>query len=120
MRTIIITLSLVGLLAVAYAAGPDMGNGSKKKCDVAYECYGKCDHGEKGDGLEHRVCFFDCMLKRDNKKVSESFREDVKEVYDWCKEDQRDENAPESKILKCTLKKIKKDACRWYFRDKRD
>ena len=118
MRTII-ALSLLGLLAVAYAAGPNMSDGTEKECDVSFKCYDKCQHGQEGEGLEHRECFFDCLEKRPNYKVSRDFTQDVKEVYKWCKSDQRD-GAPDAKILKCTLKKVKKDACRWYFRQKKD
>ena len=111
----------MGLLAVAYAAGPNMSEGSEKECDVAFKCYEKCDHGDKkGEGEKHRECFFDCLEKRDTDRVSRDFRKDVKEVYKWCKNDQRDKGAREAKILKCTLKKVKKDACRWYFRMKKD
>ena len=116
----VFALALLGLLAVAYAAGPNMSNGSDKECEVAFECYDKCGHGEEGEGLEHRECFFDCLKKRDDDKVSNDFVQDCKDVYSWCKNDQRKDGAPESKILKCTLKKVKKDACRRYFRAQKD
>ena len=117
----IVALSLMGLLAVAYAAGPNMSDGSEKECEVAFKCYDKCGHGDDdGNGLEHRICFFECLGKRDQDTVSRDFRQDVKEVYKWCKNEQRDSDAPDSKVLKCTLKKVKKDACRWYFRSQKD
>ena len=120
MKAAILALSVMGLVAFAYAAGPNMSDGSEKECDVAFKCYDKCDHGDKdGEGLEHRDCFFDCLAKRPRDKVSKDFTQDVKKVYQWCKDDQR-EGASSSKKLKCTLKKVKKDACRWYFRDKKD
>ena len=116
----VFALTLMGLLAVAFAAGPNMSDGSDKECEVSFECYDKCGHGEEGEGLEHRQCFFDCLKKRPNYKVSRDFTQDVKDVYRWCKKDQRDSDASESKLLKCTLKKVKKDACRRYFRSQKD
>ena len=121
MKTGIVALSLMGLVAFACAAGPNMSDGTEKECEVAFQCYDNCGHGVKdGEGEEHRECFFECLGKRDNDTVGDDFRYDVEEVYDWCKNEKRKPDAPESKVLKCTLKKVKKDACRWYFRMKRD
>ena len=114
MRTIIAVTLLMGLLAVAYANGPNMSDGTKKECDVAFKCFDK----ECSD--DDRDCFFDCLTKRDIERVGRDFRKDVKKVYQWCKSNKRDNDAEEGKILKCTQKKVEKDACRWYLRDKKD
>ena len=122
-RNALIVIALMGLVAFAAAqprAGPNLKEGSKKECEVSFKCYDKCDHGdEDGEGEKHRDCFFDCLGKRPNDKVSRAFTDEVKEAFEWCKDSQRD-GARDAKILKCTLKKVKKDACRSYFRDQRD
>ena len=103
---------LMGLLAVAYANGPNMDDGTKKECDVVFKCFAK----ECGDS--DRDCFFDCLTKRDvEMRVGRDFRQGVKKVYEWCKSNKRGNGASGGRILKCTQKKVEKDACRWYLRD---
>ena len=96
-----------------------VSGGTKKECEVAFKCYDKCGPGKEGEGFKHRKCFFDCVGKRSTDKVGNDFRKDVVEVYKWCKNDKRGKDAHESKVLKCALKQVKKDACRPYFRMKK-
>ena len=102
MRTIIAITLLMGLLAVAYANGPNMDDGTKKECDVVFKCF------DKDCGDSDRDCFFDCLTKRDEERVGRDFRKDVKKVYQWCKSKKRGNDASEGKILKCTQKKVEK------------
>ena len=119
MSKIIFALALMGLMAVAYAGDrPSMSDGSKRECQISFNCNKVCD-----DEVGARGCFFRCLKRRfergtDTLKAG-GFLEEVDEVYEWCKENKKDD-AYETKLLKCTLKRIKKDACRWYFREQRD
>ena len=115
----ILTLCLLGLIVLATANGPNMERGTDQECKIALKCYDRCGHGMEGVGEEIRECFFDCLEKRPTSKVSKPFRKDVKEVFEWCKEKKRPDGN-DSKRMKCTIKKVKKDACRRYWRDQRD
>ena len=117
MSKTIIALTLMGLMAVAYAGDrPSMSDGSKRECEHSFNCNDKCD-----DTVGARGCFFRCLKKRFERSPRLDggvFLDEVDEVYSWCKENKKDD-AHETKLLKCTLKRIKKDACRWYFREQR-
>ena len=69
--------------------------------------------GKNDRGTPFRDCFFLCLSVRvpDNND-GKAFVDYVDDLYEWC-EDKRGKKAPESegKVLKCTLKKTKKDAC---------
>ena len=119
MSKIIFALTLMGLMAVAFAGKnddrPDMSDGTKRQCQVAFETYGACER--RGEG---RKCFLDLLNKRFDRLSAKSndrlkagdFLEEVDEVYEWCDDNKGD-------AVQCTLKKIKKDACRWYFREQK-
>ena len=60
-------------------------------------------------------CFFQCLWSKVGfTSDGVSFLQEALQVVDFCLE-KRGENAPEGKIMKCAMKKIKKDACEHYF-----
>ena len=66
-------------------------------------------------GSRFRECYLQCLndeLPSDSD--GEEFVDLLKEVYEWCVE-KRNSKAPEGKIQKCMIKKIKKDGCEDYF-----
>ena len=123
-----IGLLLASAACLVSANGPDFDGSSgvdiQESCEAAATCYYSTacrdyddDKESEGDrGTPFRECFFGCLEKRvpDNDD-GEDFVDYVEDVYEWCEDDKRGEDAPEGKVLKCTMHKIKKDACDEYF-----
>jgi len=95
----------------------------EESCEAAATCYYSTacrDYDEDKEGKDDRgspfrQCFFRCLESRvPSNSDGEDFVEYVEEVYEWC-EDKRGKKAPEGKVLKCTLKRIKKESCDEYF-----
>jgi len=122
-----IALLLGSAACMVSANGPDFDASSgvdiEESCEAAATCYYSTacrnfddDKESEGDrGTPFRECFFDCLEDRvPNNDDGEEFVDYIQDVYEWC-EEKRGKDAPEGKVLKCTLKKIKKDACDEYF-----
>jgi len=123
-----IALLLVGAAFMVSADGPNWDPSSsgvdiEESCEAAATCYystacrdyDEDKEGKSDRGTPFRDCFFDCLDSRvDSSSDSEEFIDYVNDVLEWC-EEKRGEDAPEGKVLKCTLHKIKKDACDDYF-----
>ena len=78
--------------------------------------FDKDKEGKDDRGRPFRDCFFDCLERRvPNNDDGDDFVDYVEEVYEWCEDEKWNRDAPEGKLLKCTLKKVKKDACESYF-----
>ena len=110
-------LSLVSLAVMASANGPNMSTDKyAKPCKAAQNCYdsGKCrDNGKKmGEGF--RDCYFQCLWTkvRDEPNGIKFFKE-MNKVADFCDDKRGPKN--ENKVMKCAIKKVKKDACENYF-----
>jgi len=123
----------MGLMAIASANIYEMNDASAKQCEVAHECYvDKCESeqplasrkllGDKNDKADcTRIGFFNCFddqLSLESKS-NKQFRHELNEVFDGCEEhekkDANGKDVKESKHVKCMIKKVKKDACDWYF-----
>ena len=96
----------------------------KSSCEAAATCYFSTACRDSDSEKEHkddrgtpfRNCFFECLEDRvDDGDDGDDFVEYVEEVYEWWEDEKRNRDAPEGKLLKCTLKKIKKDVCDDYF-----
>ena len=116
MSKIIFAVALMGLMAVANAGGPNMRDGTKRECEISFKCYDKC----QGDDVP-RLCFFSCMYRRfevrgSDQLKSQGFYDEVNSTFDYCNK-KRGGNV--LKVNKCGIKKVKKDACRWYFREQK-
>ena len=117
LSSLVRVLSLVSLAAIASANGPNMSTDKyAKACKAAQSCYdsGKCrDNGKKqGDG--YRDCYFACLWNkvRDEPNGIKFFKE-MSKVADFCEDKRGEKN--ENKVMKCAIKKVKKDACENYF-----
>ena len=116
MSKIIFAFALMGLMAVAFAGdAPDMSRGTKRECKTAYDSYIDSD----GD-LER---FFKVLTRRIERKSEKfdklkdgDFLEEIDEVREFCKVDRGGKRDAD----KCTFRSIKKDACRWYWRQQND
>lgn len=122
-----IAILLASAACMVSADGPNFDASSgvdiEGSCEAAATCYystacrnyDEDKEGKDDRGTPFRACFFDCLEGRiSDDDDGEEFVDYVEEVYEYC-QDKRGEDAPEGKVLKCTLHKIKKDACDEYF-----
>ena len=131
-RSTVFSLCLLGLLALASANIYEMSDATEAQCKASNKCWiEKCksetpmDTGRKllGDNNDDctRIGFFDCLdneIDLDDDENQEFYNE-ITKVFNNCEQhEQKDANGKdvkETKHVKCMLKKVKKDACDWYF-----
>ena len=114
---IIFAVCILCITVLTAANGPNMSTDVyAEPCKAAAKCYDvECrnSNGKKEAGF--RQCFFQCLWSEVGfTPEGVSFFQEALQVIDFCLE-KRGDKAPEGKITKCAMKKIKKDACEHYF-----
>ncbi|AUF82487.1 hypothetical protein TetV_405 [Tetraselmis virus 1] len=125
------TASIIGVLLLASMVAVSANGPSPKKsldehtsCKAAQTCYYSTvcrdwdlDKEHKDDkGIAFRKCFMQCLKDRvPNNKKGNEFMNYVQKVDKWCENKKRDNDAPQGKVRKCVVHKIKKDVCEEYF-----
>lgn len=111
-------LCFLSLAVLGSANGPNLETDKYgKACKASQNCYEGSACRKKGGKIRpgFRDCYFDCLWKKvKDEPNGYKFFKQVQKAADFC-EEKRENSDNENKVMKCTVKKVKKDLCENYY-----